>query len=72
MSTPDWSDLGIEKILRNWHGAITAKDLSPLLNVALSTTYRYAQKGIFPRLPLRGVVRFDPRSVADRLFGGGK
>jgi hypothetical protein len=72
VSIPDWVDLGIEKTLRGWHGAITAKDLSLLLKLALSTTYRYAQKGILPRLALRGVVRFDPNAVADSLFGGGK
>lgn len=56
-------DRGIEQTLRNWRGAIRAKELSAVIDVAVPTIYRYAKTGVFPRLPLPGVVRFDPRRL---------
>lgn len=62
-------ELGIEQSLRNWRGAIKVKDVSAVIHAANSTVYRYAANGVFPRLLLPGLVRFDPRQLADVLYG---
>lgn len=65
----DLSNGGIEAALKTHRGALTSTDLSLILTIGLSTVYRYAQRGILPKLPLPGVVRFDPAQVAKKLFG---
>lgn len=72
MNINNCDDRGIELLLRRWSGAMTAKEVTGVIHVALSTTYRYAKKGVLPKLPLPGVVRFDGCAVADVLFGGKK
>jgi excisionase family DNA binding protein len=66
-STPDSQRASlIERIERTGH-ALTAKELSNLLNVSRITIFKHAAAGRIPAFRIGASVRFDPKTIADWL-----
>lgn len=69
-SLPPWSPgLTFTEQLMRLEGAIDAKALAVLLGVSEISVYRAAKRGLIPCFRIGTCVRFDPCSVARRLFG---
>ena len=56
-----------KKIARGLKGALTAKQLSEMLNVSPKTIFKLARAGRIPSFRICTAVRFDARLVIDWL-----
>jgi predicted site-specific integrase-resolvase len=47
--------------------ALNTKDLAAILQIDKRTLYDWAKTGKLPCLPVNGLIRFDPKEIADFL-----
>ena len=59
--------MGIIEQLESTKSALTAKQLSELLNVTRQHISKLAARGRIPSFTVGGAVRFDPKQVAEWL-----
>lgn len=55
-----------ERIASSKH-ALKINELASILGISADTLYKQAQRGDIPSIRIGGLVRFDPRHVADWL-----
>ena len=56
-----------QTIAQNVKGALTAKQLSAMLNISPKTVFKLAKAGRIPSFRVGSAVRFDARHVIDWL-----
>ncbi len=57
--------LGIRARIANFRHALTATEVGELFALSPKTIYKKARIGAIPSVRFEGVVRFDPKKLAD-------